>query len=170
MNQLSKETENSILTIVNTLFLDTTSKASEITLYNTLNATNTITKELFSQKIEEYLFFTVAKRLISFFSVGQDKMMVQVSELLIQAQGGQVKSASNPSELRFKLPSGKEYSLDTTSIQTSSENEYWELVAGYPEARNDIHQLISGSANHFSLSTLIHSTKDKLLREWRMSE
>lgn len=170
MNQLSQETENSILTIVNTIFLDTTTVASEITLYNSLNAPNSLPRELFSQNIEEYLFFTVTKRLITSFSDGQAQFVLKVSELLIQAQGGSILDAPEPSTLKFKLLDGKEHLIDSLTFEESSESDYWKLVAGYPEAKNDIYRIIEGSANHFSLSTLINTTRDKLLREWRMSE
>jgi len=209
MNGLQEETKKTFLSIIDELLLDTSSKAAEISLFKLLNYNRSITTELFSQNIEEYLYFMVTQRVTASFTTGLKNAIKKFSETLIKAQDGQIIKNPKPYDLKFKLKNGEEYWLDIKSINdpySSNEqyikeqkekadnngskyrlyiyddenqydgdyhlngNDFWELLAGFENARPEIFKLINGSANKFSTSTIIKETHNRLLREWRMQE
>lgn len=200
MNQLSKETENSLLTIVDTFLLETNTNATEISLFNILNRNSSISKEMFSQNIEEYLFLSIAQRLLSSYTIGLGKVVIQLSEELIKSQGGEVIESQRHSDLTFRLKDGSEHQIEIKSIQdlgcnrsmnskghmikqfiydneqpildenVIDEIDFWALVGGSPNTKSIIYKMLNGTANHFSMSSLLKNTHARLLSEWRMPD
>lgn len=116
MNGLQEETKKTLSSIIDKMLLETSSKAAEISLFKLLNYNRSITSELFSQNIEEYLYFMVTQRVTTYFTTGLKNAIGQFSETLIKAQDGQILKNPEPYDLKFKLKNGEEYWLDIKSI------------------------------------------------------
>ena len=115
MNELSEETKKTLLSIIDDLLLDTTSRASEITLYNFISYNRSFTMELFSQNIEDYLDYMISQHITSSFSIELEKLIVDFCEVLIQNQGGLILNAPKQYDLKFRLSNDVEYWIDIKS-------------------------------------------------------
>lgn len=207
MNELSKEVKHSLLLILDEFYQETYTKASSITLLSLVDSKPLI-RELFAQNCEEFLYLTIAQRITTSFSSRFKNVVLNFSQVLIEAQGGSVIKYPEPYDLKFQLKDGLEYWIDIKHINdqksyafshnerkikaessgkiyklclyeepgtTSADfqlncDDYWALVAGFEQAKNDLYALMRGSANHLSLSTLVEDTRKRLMREWRMQE
>ena len=208
MNELSEESRKTLLSIIDNLLLDASSKASEITLYNLVHTNRSLTMELFSQNIEEYLYYMVAQRVTTSFSTSINKAIGGVCEYFIKSQEGLVLPNPEPYNLKFKLKNGEEYWMDIVSVNDpngsnkqahkehkdharkngktyklcvydddnlSEEEEYrlngndfWKLIAGMENAKQEVFRLVNGAANKISVSSIVKETQNRLLNEWRM--
>lgn len=117
MGAISEETKKAFLTIIEELLADTSKKASEITLYTMVDPNRTMTLELFSQNIEEYLYLGIAKRMTHTFTTGLEKSILKFIEVLILSRKGLIISKPAPYSLKFKLENGVEYWMDLKSIK-----------------------------------------------------
>jgi len=117
MEALSEKNKQTFLSIIDDLMLDTTKKASDITLYTLVDPNRTLSMELFSQNIEEYLYLGVAKRITNAFSAGLERALLQFMEVLVQSRNGQILKNPAPYSMIFKLKEGNEYWLDILSLK-----------------------------------------------------
>ena len=120
---LSIETKKSLLTIIDKFFLYISSEASKMTLFTLVNDTKSITNELFSQNLEEYMYLTVAQNVTSSYNKGIEKVVKDFSEVLIKAQGGMIINNPEPYNLKFKLENGKEYWIDIKTNYEQKEDD-----------------------------------------------
>jgi len=209
MNDLSEETKNALLSVIDKFLLDISLDASGLTLYSLVNSKKSINMELFSQNIEEYIYFMVAQSVTTSYNRGIENIIQKFCEILIKVQDGLILNNQGPYDLKFQLKNGEEYWIDIKSIneqknydfQTIKEHkekaekagvkyrfciyddenqsnddyilngiDFWELIAGFENAKLRIFRLINGTANKLSISTIIKETKNRFLQEWRMQD
>jgi len=120
-NELSEETKRTLTAIVDRFLLDISLETSKLTLFHLVNNNRSITMDLFSQNIEEYISLRVAQSVTSSFNEGLENVICQFSKVLIKAQGGQVFENPEPFDLKFKL-NGEEYVMDIKP--TNEQNSY----------------------------------------------
>jgi len=133
MNELSEETKKTLLSIIDDLLFDTTSKASEITLYNFISYNRSFTMELFSQNIEDYLDYMISQHITSSFSIKLEKLIEDFCEVLIQTQGGLIINAPKQYDLKFRLSNGVEYWIDIKSNNDQYCTKYQTIIDEHKE-------------------------------------
>jgi len=116
MTDFQNDTEKSLLSIIDNLLKETTSKASQLSLFKLVNYNKSIMMELFSQNIDEYLYFMITQYITTSFSAGLKKAIVTFSEILVKSQDGQIQTNPEPYDLKFKLKNGEEYWLEIKSV------------------------------------------------------
>ena len=207
--ELSEDTKKTLLSIIDNFLLDISLQTSKLTLYSLVNNNRSITMELFSQNIEEYIYFTVAQSVTTSYNIGFENAIREICEVLIKTQNGLILNNSEPYDLKFQLKNGEEYCIDiksvnhqnTSSKQTYTEhkeraekagkiyklclyddeslseedyllkgNEFWNLIAGFDNAKATIFRIINGAANKLSVSTIIRDTKNRFISEWRLQD
>jgi len=117
MDALSEKTKKQFISIIDELLSDTSKKASDITLYTLVDPNSSMTMELFSQNIEEYLYLGIAKRITNTFTTGLEKSILKFIEILILYQEGQILHNPTPFSIIFKFNGGVEYWMDLKSIK-----------------------------------------------------
>jgi len=116
MTELHEDTKKALKLNLDNLVQETTLKASQLSLFKFVGINKSITMELFSQNIEEYLNFMVSSYITTNFSTGLKKTLTEFSELLIKLQGGQLLTNSDPCDLTFSLKNNTQYWLEIKSI------------------------------------------------------
>lgn len=196
MYELKDDTHKRIRSLIDTLNQDTVSIASQMSIYNLVSYNKSILTELFSQNIDEYIYLMVAKHVSNMFLTGLRKTILDISEILVESQEGQIIKNPEPYDLKFKLKNGKEYRIEIKSdieqnnssqsltyylyinegkntpnekIELSG-SDYWELVSGTKNAENELFKTINGAANRITISSIIRDTHKRLLNEWKMQD
>lgn len=196
MYELKEDTKKIIQTLLNTLNEDTYSSASQMSFYNLVSYNKSIITELFSQNIDEYIYLMVAKHVSNMFLTGLKKTILDISEILVESQEGQIIKNPEPYDLKFKLKNGKEYWIEIkndieqkNSAQSLtyylyinegkitpnekdelSESDFWELVSGTKNAENELFKIINGASNQVTISSIIRDTHKRLHNEWKMQD
>lgn len=114
--ELSEETKKTLLSIIDNFLLDISLETSKMTLYSLVNNNKSITMELFSQNIEEYIYFTVAQSVTTSYNNGFENAIREICEVLIKTQDGLIINNSEPFDLKFQLKNGEEYCMDIKSV------------------------------------------------------
>lgn len=208
-NDFSEETKKAIYSIIDTFLLDISLETSKLTLFSLVNNNRSITMELFSQNIEEYIYLTVAQSVTTSYNKGFENVIKKICEVLIQSQNGQILKNPEQFDLKFQLSNGEEYCIDIKSINDQinnnrqsnlkhrekaekvgksyrlclyddasisdeayilNGNEFWELIAGFENAKIRIHRLMNGAANKLSVSSIIREAKNRFISEWKMQD
>jgi len=207
MTYISTEGKDKLRLILDDLIIDTLSKSSELKLYTFVPYNKTLVIEVFSQNIDEYLYYRISQNITSTFKKGIENSIKKFSEYLIQSQEGQLILDPEKTDLKFKLKNGEVYSIDIKSkfdfenfndhyfkvqnekakeigskyklfiydedIEINNDfllngNDFWELIAGFEQAKYELFKIINGCANKISLSTIIKDAHKRLLNEWKM--
>lgn len=137
MNGLAEDTIKKVSAILEKLVSDTSSNASNISLCNLVDDSRSFTMELFSQNVSEYLYFSVAKKIIESFNKSLHDSLVQIFELLVEAQDGQVINSPAPYDLKFKLKDGDEYWIDIKSGEDLDRPVFGEIAKHRSDAENE---------------------------------
>lgn len=177
-NDISEETKKALLAIIDEFLLETSFNASEITLDSMMNEEKSTNRVLFSQNIEEYLNLMVPQHIKTFFSTRLDRSIEYFCKALVKSQNNLILNSLEPFDLKFKLKDGKGYyctNNKSVNDQTQSCDEYilngndfWTFLTDPDYARFEITRLINGSANNYSVSSIINETKTRLLKEWEI--
>jgi len=114
--ELTEETKKTLLSIIDNFLLDISLETSKLTLYSLVNNNRSITMELFSQNIEEYIYFTVAQSVTTSYNNGFENAIREICEVLIKTQEGLIVNNAEPFDLKFQLKNGDEYCIDIKSV------------------------------------------------------
>lgn len=137
MNGLAEDTIKKVSAILEKLVSDTSSNASNISLCNFVDDSRSFTMELFSQNVSEYLYLSVAKKILESFNTSLHDSLVQIFELLVEAQDGQVINSPAPYDLKFKLKDGDEYWIDIKSGEDLDRPVFGEIAKHRSDAENE---------------------------------
>jgi hypothetical protein len=117
-------TENAkfkIISLFNNLISGISNSANELTLDNIFAKCKPLTLELFSNNVDEYIYFIVSQRVTKSFSTRLGGVIEKVSAILVESQGGKiVPGKPNPFDLKFYHPNGKQYWIEIKSINTQN--------------------------------------------------
>lgn len=116
LNEFSEETKKTIYFIIDKFLLEISLEASKLTLFSLVNNNRSLTMELFSQNIEEYIYLTVTQSVTTSYNEGLEKMIREISEVLIKNQDGLSQKNPEPFDLKFQLKNGEEYCIDIKSV------------------------------------------------------
>lgn len=110
-----------IIALFNELIDGISNSANELTLEAILAKSKPLTLELFSENIDEYIFFIVSQRVTKSFSTRLGGVIERVSAILVESQGGIIiEGRPNPFDLKFVHPDGKEYWVEIKSINAQN--------------------------------------------------
>jgi|GEM_PF-1979393 len=116
MNDFSEETKKSIYSIIDKFLLDISLETSKLTLFSLVNNNRSLTMEMFSQNIEEYIYLTVTQSVTTSYNVGLENVIREICEVLIKTQDGLFMKNPEPFDLKFQLKNGEEYCIDIKSV------------------------------------------------------
>ena len=95
--------------------------ANELTLDRIFAKSKPLTLELFSDNVDDYIYFIVSQRVTKSFSTRLGNVIERVSAILVESQGGKiVPGKPNPYDLKFIHPDGKEYWVEIKSINAQN--------------------------------------------------
>ncbi|MEQ1661486.1 MAG: hypothetical protein ABL877_02195 [Thiobacillus sp.] len=118
---LAENSREQIIALFQGLIAGISDSANDLTLDGVFNKSKPLTLELFSQNLDEYIYFIVAQRVTKSFSTRLGNVIEKVSAILVVSQGGQiVQGKPNPFDLKFIHPDGKEYWIEIKSINAQN--------------------------------------------------
>lgn len=118
---IAEPTREKIIALFSGLISGISASANELSLDNLLTKSKPLTLELFSDNIDEYIYFIVAQRVTKSFSTRLGNVIEKVSAILVESQGGQiVPGKPNPFDLKFIHPDRNEYWLEIKSINAQN--------------------------------------------------
>lgn len=95
--------------------------ANELTLDSIFAKSKPLTLELFSDNVDDYIYFIVSQRVTKSFSTRLGSVIERVSAILVESQGGKIVAGKpNPFDLKFIHPDGKEYWVEIKSINAQN--------------------------------------------------
>lgn len=110
-----------IIALFNELIDGIYNSANELTLESIFAKSKPLTLELFSDNVDEYIYFIVAQRVTKSFSTRLGGVIERVSAILVESQGGKIiEGKPNPFDLKFIHPDGKEYWVEIKSINAQN--------------------------------------------------
>jgi hypothetical protein len=110
-----------IIALFQGLITGISASANDLTLDSIFSKSKPLTLELFSENLDEYIYFIVAQRVTKSFSTRLGNVIEKVSAILVASQGGQiVPGKPNPFDLKFIHPDGKEYWIEIKSINAQN--------------------------------------------------
>ena len=149
MDNLSEGAKNTLLSIIDKLLLETSSDASEISLYSLVNDNSSKIMEHYSHDIEGYLCFMISQHVTTFFTSRLEQSVEDFNKVEIKSQENLILNNPKPFDLKVSLKNGKEYWIDSKS---------------------DIYSSINEPAKNSSISSIINETQKRLIKEWRMQD
>ena len=118
---ISEVAKCKIIDLFNDLIAGILNSASELTLDAIFAKSKPLTLELFSNNVDEYLYFIVSQRVTKSFSTRLGGVIEKVSAILVESQGGRiVPGRPNPFDLKFFHPDGKQYWIEIKSINAQN--------------------------------------------------
>lgn len=110
-----------IIAIFTELIDGIANSANELTLDSIFAKSKPLTLELFSNNVDDYIYFIVSQRVTKSFSTRLGSVIERVSAILVESQGGKIVAGKpNPFDLKFIHPDGKEYWVEIKSINAQN--------------------------------------------------
>jgi len=118
---ISEDAKCKIIGLFNDLIAGISSSANALTLDAVFAKSKPLTLELFSENVDEYIYFIVSQRVTKSFSTRLGGVIEKVSAILVESQGGKiVPGKPNPFDLKFFHPDGKQYWIEIKSINAQN--------------------------------------------------
>lgn len=118
---ISEDAKCKIINLFDDLITGISSSANELSLDSIFAKSKPLTLELFSNNVDEYIYFIVAQRVTKSFSTRLGGVIEKVSAILVESQGGKiVPGRPNPFDLKFFHPDGKQYWIEIKSINAQN--------------------------------------------------
>lgn len=118
---ISENAKYKIVSLFNNLIEGISNSAQNLTLDGIFANSKPLTLELFSNNVDEYIYFIVSQRVTTSFSTRLGGVIEKVSAILVESQGGKITSVKpNPFDLKFLHPDGNQYWIEIKSINAQN--------------------------------------------------
>lgn len=118
---ISEDARFKIIAIFAELIDGISNSANQLTLDSIFAKSKPLTLELFSDNVDDYIYFIVSQRVTKSFSTRLGSVIERVSAILVESQGGKIVAGKpNPFDLKFIHPDGMEYWVEIKSINAQN--------------------------------------------------